>query len=388
MKDTDLLFSLLSCQLNGQAAAEDIKTAAKEKIRELYSLAAPQGLGPLLGQTLSDQKILGDDSLSQQIRSKIMHTFAVQTQQEVAYAQICACLEKHKVCYVPLKGAVIRQYYPQSWMRTSCDVDILVKETELDTAAAALKEELGYTQPADREYHDIALFSPKGVILELHFSLKEDNEKLDSVLSQVWDYVEPDTNGPGKRELNKEFFVFHIIAHCAYHFMSSGCGAKPLLDLWLLRHRMGYSEEKVKALCRDAGLEVFYENILNLAECWFAGKEKDASLERLEAYIIGAGFGGSEENAAAAAVLKKGSKGRYILSRIFLPYDVLKEYYPVLNSHRWLMPVYQVRRWFAGLMRNHLGAAVDGIKEASALSDARLKETKDLFSELELFDID
>ncbi|MBO4954226.1 MAG: nucleotidyltransferase family protein, partial [Clostridia bacterium] len=34
--------------------------------------------------------------------------------------------------FMPLKGAVIRQYYPEPWMRTSCDIDIHVKKDRLE----------------------------------------------------------------------------------------------------------------------------------------------------------------------------------------------------------------------------------------------------------------
>ena len=38
------------------------------------------------------------------------------------------------ITFIPLKGSVIRQYYPQPYMRTSCDIDILVREEDLDRA--------------------------------------------------------------------------------------------------------------------------------------------------------------------------------------------------------------------------------------------------------------
>ena len=293
-------------------------------------------------------------------------------------------MEKHEIPFVPLKGSVIRKYYPQSWMRTSCDIDILVQEADLSKAVDALKEDLHYSQPTDREYHDVALYSPQGVLLELHFSLKENEEKLDKGLSKVWDYVISEDGHVYQKSIRKDFFVYHIVAHCAYHFMSSGCGAKPLLDLWLLKHRMGYEEETVLELCRISSLETFYTQIMALAEVWFAGAESNANLDYLASYILNAGFGGSEENAVAAAVLKKGSKGKYLLDRVFLPYDMLKEYYPVLNRHKWLMPICQVRRWSAGVKRKNLGTTLKAMKTGTNLSVKKIQTTQDLFKELYL----
>ena len=377
-----LLFKLVRNQLAGETVPEETKAAVKENLKELYMLASPQGLAPLFGQALSDLKLLGDDLLSHKIRAKTTQTFGVQTQQEMAFAQICQCLENQKIAFVPLKGSVIRKYYPQSWMRTSCDIDILIQEADYDRAVTALKEELHYTQPADREYHDVALYSPQGILLELHFSLKENDEKLDKVLSKAWDYVEETAHY--HKTLEQAFFVYHIVAHCAYHFMSSGCGAKPLLDLWLLRHRMGYDEEAVIALCRESGLETFYTQIMDLAEVWFSGAESNPDLDDLASYILNAGFGGSSENAAAAAVLKQGSKSKYLLGRIFLPYDMLKEYYPELNRNKWLMPICQVRRWCAGLKRRQISAMVTEVKVGTNVDKEKLSETEKLFKNLDL----
>ena len=42
----------------------------------------------------------------------------------------------------------------------------------------------------------------------------------------------------------------------------------------------------------------------------------------------------------------RGGRLDYLLSRFFAPYEKLKSYYPILETHRWLMPLMQVRRWF------------------------------------------
>ena len=377
-----VLFALVRNQISDEEPSEEIKDFAKKYTKQLYMLASPHGLTLLLGQALSDLKCLSDDPVSQKIQERNMKLFGLQMQQEMAYAQICQALEAHKIPFVPLKGSVIRKYYPQSWMRTSCDIDILVGEEDVSKAVELLKKQLQYRQPADREYHDVALYSPQGVLLELHFSLKENQEKLDRVLSQAWENVAPIEGYAYEKAFTRPFLVHHILAHCAYHFMSSGCGARPLLDLWLLKHRMGYEEESVLELCRISGLETFYTQIMALAEVWFAGAESNPDLDQLAAYILNAGFGGSEENAAAAAVLKKGSKSKYILGRIFLPYDMLKEYYPALNRHKWLMPVCQVRRWFSGIKRKRLGATLSAMKTGAEVDQEKLSQTEALFKSL------
>ena len=107
------------------------------------------------------------------------------------YMRLCDTLETAKIDHLPLKGSIIREYYPESWMRTSCDIDILVHEQDLDRAVQTLCETLGYHTEGEREYHDISLFSPSGIHLELHFNILENTERIDGLLSRVWEFSKP-----------------------------------------------------------------------------------------------------------------------------------------------------------------------------------------------------
>lgn len=60
-----------------------------------------------------------------------------------AFRDICSIFDKIKIAYIPLKGAVIRPYYPYDSMRTSCDIDILIHEEDLELAIKNLIEK-GY----------------------------------------------------------------------------------------------------------------------------------------------------------------------------------------------------------------------------------------------------
>jgi hypothetical protein len=49
------------------------------------------------------------------------------------FERICLVLEKAKIPHIPLKGSVLRKLYKEPWLRTSCDIDILVQEETLGT---------------------------------------------------------------------------------------------------------------------------------------------------------------------------------------------------------------------------------------------------------------
>ena len=125
--------------------------------------------------------------------------------------RVCRVLGEAHIPYISLKGARIRPCYPKPWMRTSCNNTYEVKN-----------------------YHDISLYSPSCTHLELHFSILEDTEQI-QVLSQVWAHSSPVPGSDGSEyEQSPEFFLFHLIAHMAYHFVHGGCGIPHFLDLFLL----------------------------------------------------------------------------------------------------------------------------------------------------------
>ena len=58
------------------------------------------------------------------------------------------------------------------------------------------------------------------------------------------------------------------------------------------------------------------------------------------------GVYGSTDNRVAIQQKKRGGRLGYVFSRMFIPYEKLKRYYPILEKHKWLTPFMQIRRWF------------------------------------------
>ena len=73
---------------------------------------------------------------------------------EYELEHIKSVFEKNKIEYILLKGSVLRNYYPEPWMRTSCDIDILVHDEQLDKAVKVLTQ-TGYRVEGNKHYHDL-----------------------------------------------------------------------------------------------------------------------------------------------------------------------------------------------------------------------------------------
>ena len=49
---------------------------------------------------------------------------------------------------------------------------------------------------------------------------------------------------------------------------------------------------------------------------------------------------------------RKGGRVKYFLGRVFAPYSLLVRYYPVLKKHPYLLPIFEVKRWFDAMRRD------------------------------------
>lgn len=77
-------------------------------------------------------------------------------------------------------------------------------------------------------------------------------------------------------------------------------------------------------------------------------------------------------------------KVKYALSKFFIPYNVIKFHYPILQKHRWLTPIMEVRRWGKLIFCGHLKRTVKELKYNSTISVDAAAETRALLKNVGL----
>lgn len=341
-----LLFALLRSAVFGVALTDGERALYTEaRLPELLATAKKHDVTHLLAHALKSEGLVPQDHAGAE--KQILQAVFRCERLEFEYTRLCAALEEAEVRFVPLKGAVLRREYPETWMRTSCDIDILVRREELEKAVSYLCEHLGYEEQ-ERATHDVSFYSPQGNHIELHFDLVEEDcaQNANGVLRDVWACVTLCADGSYRYQMSDAFFYFYHIAHMAKHFESGGCGIRPLIDLWILEHLDGADRAERERLLADGGLLQFAQTARRLCEVWFGGAEMDDLSLQMQAFILTGGVYGTAANRVALHQRQRGGRFGYLLSRIFVPYERLKRYYPVLEKHRFLTPLMQVRRWF------------------------------------------
>lgn len=342
-----MLFSILRSILNGdQVSDADKQLVTEDLLKDIVKLASKHDIAHLVALGIINNELV-DEQTKSQLQQIVFRAVYRYEKQNYELKQVCEALEKAQIPFIPLKGSVIRKYYPEPWMRTSCDIDVLVHEKNLRTAVSYLVENLNYTEHKQNS-HDISLFSPSGNHIELHYDLVENHiaDSPSEILADVWNVVELKEGYSYHYEMPDDMFYFYHVAHMAKHFENGGCGIRPFIDLWILDNMQINGHDKRDNLLRKGKLLQFANSSRKLSQVWVEGYPIDKISEKMQNYIIRGGVYGTSENRITVQQLKKGGKLRYALSRIIIPYEDIKYYYPILQKHKWLTPVMQIRRWF------------------------------------------
>ncbi|MDO5139153.1 MAG: nucleotidyltransferase family protein, partial [Oscillospiraceae bacterium] len=112
---TDKLLPIIRSAFdNGSSQIE----LSPEDCKSLLNFGRKQSVTPLIWKGL-DNLSYPYEQINQfdKARMKDMRDFIVRDQM---YSIICSALDNGNIDYVPLKGSVIKDLYPEPWMRTSC----------------------------------------------------------------------------------------------------------------------------------------------------------------------------------------------------------------------------------------------------------------------------
>ncbi len=358
-------------------------------IDKLYSLAESHDLSHLLAEGLELLSALPDGELGATLKNKKFTAVMRHSRISAELEALCELLSEREIDHLPLKGAHLRYLYPKPWMRTSCDVDILVRPSDLDAAVAAITQELEY-EYRGTEDHNATLYSPSGVCLELHYKLIRSDyvDRAEKPLADLWDKLVPEEDCKHKFRMTDELFYYYHIAHAAKHYTYGGTGIRTVLDTYILNeHAPGDAAERERLL-RSGGLYEFERNLLHLAYTWFGGGEETGLDLEMGQYITRSGVYGRIDHTLALRRAKRGGRLRYILSRIFVPYGVYKKDHPLVRVPQLRYPFWLIARLFKPIFSGEVRRrTVNEARENAAVSEKNVKELYNHISRVGLADL-
>lgn len=248
-------------------------------------------------------------------------------------------LEENKVRFVPLKGTILKELYPQSDMRYMCDMDFLIDE-ESKAAVKNILTDLGYQiDQYDQGKHDVYFKKPV-MNVEVHRSIFSEISsvgKFHTLFERPFDFAE---EGSGYCcNFEKTYFFLHILTHAANHYLHAGIGLRAFMDLWLYysEYRSEIDMKRLEEYLNKSKHKKLCMDMIELSQMWFGNKEFDEGLRETAQYVFEGGAFGSLQSQVSNKIKETG-KLRYTLSWFFPSFKALREYHPILNKCPVLYP--------------------------------------------------
>lgn len=265
--------------------------------------------------------------------------------------------EEYKIENIPLKGSILKKYYPSPDMRFLTDLDILFKDEKTELVKQALLE-IDYQIYAIGGHHDIYIKKPY-MTVEMHRHCYSDNDYLNTLLESIWQRCIKANNSEYNYEMPIDDFYLFMVGHMAKHFKYGGVGIRMLLDFIVF-------ENKLETNCNRN----YIESNLNKADLLIFEKEMKKILKNclddnyqfenddLINYIINSGAYGTSQNSLNNQILKDGNKtNKIIKNRIKMLYKIvfpclknMKEKYSYLDCFPFLLPIAWIHRGIAKII--------------------------------------
>lgn len=385
METRMILKECLRWVINNTQPSFDIKNSLSEDcLKNLYKLSKAHDVAHLVGYFLQKNQLIDSKTEISKIFKKELN-IAIYRYSQIEYelVQIREKLAESRIPFILLKGSTIRQYYPEPWMRTSCDIDVLVKRNDHKKTMKFLEDKLGYKFVV-RGSHDVTMETQSGLSVELHYQLIEEDRCPDMVkiLNDVWSHATIKEGGNCEFVLDDKMFYFYHMAHMAKHVLNGGTGLRSFIDTYLLNTKANVSADN-NELLEKGKLKKFALESQRLASVWFGDLQADEVTNLFENYVLSGGVLGTIQNGAVIGQSKKGGKIKYLLARLFPPYSSLKEKYPVLKKHWYLTPIFYLVRWFEMMFSGRFNRAVTEVKAMNADKE-KLEKAQKLLKDLGL----
>ena len=268
--------------------------------------------------------------------------------------------EEEKILWLPMKGSIVKAFYPEPQWRTMNDVDWLIFPPDSERAEKILLNE-GFTLQSRQVHHD-NYFKAPSFLLELHHTLLDpwsdvysDRMKERFAPERLRDRLLRRAGTDFCAEMTPVDFYLYFFLHLIHHLHTGGFGVRFVLDHYLLTLRYkkngALAEETLDAL-REEKLDGFFQTLDSLARFWFGHSGEPVSPEAVELgeFVLDSGLFGRFEQAVAGRLrsMPEGGFGpfkklMYLAGRAFPPFKKTARYYPALRRFPPLLPLYWVR---------------------------------------------
>lgn len=363
---------LLSSVLNG---TEPLAMPEGMTLDGLYAYQKEQDVSNMvyvalqkLGFSAEDLKEFQDDYKLNMLR---------EARFELGGQQVFDALEKAEIPFLPLKGAILKNLYPNPALRTFTDIDIYVGD-RFDEAEKVLLS-LGYEKTTGDDHNDVGYAKKPSLHIELHKDLFPDDYDFEGYFDQPYVHTDLKEGYKNYHLYRDDDFFIHVLCHLYKHFTFGGCGLRQYLDIYVMTQKMQLDMGYIRKELKSFGMEGFLDTTLKLNRFFFDGEKPDDELIEIAEFVFNNTTFGSAENRLVLDYDKGHGEKRtlwgnitYFADRWQLKYSQMKPRYKILKYLPFLLPFCWVHRLFAALIfrRDTLKSSVNDVsKMNSGFSD-------------------
>lgn len=345
------LIYLCGCGVNG--IKPDEQKVREMDLESLYKTARFHSLTAITAIALESAGVQ-DREFRQAKEKAIRKNMLLDLERE----KLCGYLEENKIWYMPLKGSILKDFYPKYGMRQMADNDILFDSHYRKTVKEYFESNHYEVVSYDKSNHDV-YEKPPILNFEMHTSLfcEAHDEKWQAYYEDIKTRLEKDDDNSYGYHFSDEDFYIYITTHEYKHYSGNGTGLRSLLDCYVYLQKKSASLDwhYIEAECEKLGISGFEKQRRGLAVKTFAvsaNSEISETDRRMLAYYFSSGTYGTLEHAVKVRRKKyadktgKTSRLSYIMYRLFPNKEWYEACYPFYNRHPYFKPFFVIYRLF------------------------------------------
>ncbi|MBQ3544637.1 MAG: nucleotidyltransferase family protein [Lachnospiraceae bacterium] len=362
MKKTqyDMIY-LAACGVDGVSPEKEFLNGLD--MEKLYRLSYSHFMDALVGTTLKQAGVALPKGWNEHISKAVRKVVLFDTER----AKLFSFMEQKGIWYLPLKGIVLKDYYPAVGMRQMSDNDILFDYSYCDEVQDYMESQGYEAVSVGIGNHDVYKKEPV-YNFELHSTLYSELHQNGwaEYYGNVKDRLALNSGSSYGYHFADEDFYVYITSHAYKHYAGSGTGLRTLLDFYVyLKAKPEMDFAYIEKECEVLGIHKFEQQNRSLCKKVFdaavlngiedleqrlSTEEKDMLIYYLSSGVYGTVERGVE-NRVKKFQKKSGSRSKvwYLLNRLFPGMDTYK-HYPFFYKHKWLLPVCWLYRVFRVLL--------------------------------------
>lgn len=344
----DMIY-LLSCGANNvipeQAFIKELE------LETIFQISCAHSLEAFIGMTLKNAGVVLPKEWNERILKAIRKVMLFNIERE----KLFAFMEENGIWYLPLKGIVLKEYYPAIGMRQMADNDILFDAAFGDEVQNYMNSQGYKSVSVGVGNHDVYEKEPV-YNFELHRSLyvAMDWNNWEEYYRDIKKKLIRNSDTSYGYHFTEEDFYVYIVTHAYKHYARGGTGLRTLLDFYMYLRAKELDFSYIEKECETLGIKEFELQSRQLCRKVFddtsfksVDEFEDLLLEEekemLLYYLTSGVYGTLERSVKNGMKLFEKSRGSnskfiYLLNRIFPGIEAFASY-PIIYKHKWLLPV-------------------------------------------------